>query len=148
MPSPAELVAQVEQLDDLEWYDFLDALDEAAKRRSDHINAQPDPDPNDLPAVAAWLARSSLVGNPATREVHYLPNGTPPGELRFVEVGRSPFIPEPLRPIKYFADLRETQVLVSTIDVSVDQWQEIQDGNLPLPAGWSLDGVVTWGRRA
>ena len=31
--TPAELAHQVEQLDDEDWYDFLDELDEVSRRR-------------------------------------------------------------------------------------------------------------------
>lgn len=146
MSKPIDLVRQVEQFDDEDWYTFLEALDEASRRRR-RRPPPPMPAPDSRDEVAVWVARGHLFVATYVREIHYLPAGAPPDEIRLVEVDDTR--PEfSIKPFDNGPIGGEYDFHVVIVDLNGDQWDQIQRGELPLPEGWSLEGMQTWGRRS
>jgi hypothetical protein len=77
MPTPNELVHQAELLDDEQWLTFLEALDEASRRRRQQRTGPAMPAADSRDEVAAWVARKHLLADSGIREVRYLLNGAP-----------------------------------------------------------------------
>lgn len=79
--------------------------------------------------------------DPGIREIHYLPTGAPPNEIRFVEVNESITATTHPEPIDFGVDAGTPNAhRLVVFDVTPDQWQAIRGGTLPLPVGWSLEG--------
>ena len=94
-------------------------------------------------SLAKWYAKQHLKTDPGIIEVYYLPANCGEREIRFVEVNE--LIGERdvkiLEAIDYGVDIgteNEHQLLV--VDVTPRQWPDVQNGNIQLPDGWSLDG--------
>ena len=72
----------------------------------------------------------------------------PPREIRFLEVNgmiSETMTPEP---IDFGVDIGGDDAhTLYVLDVTPAQWEAIQTGAMPLPAGWTLDGSQELGRR-
>ena len=92
-------------------------------------------------------ARTHLKADPGVVAIYFLPHGASEREIRLLEV--NDLIPEwrsdSLEPIDFGIDngLSTAHTLL-VIDVTPKQWVRIEKGKLPLPAGWSLEGKVTY----
>jgi hypothetical protein len=149
MPIPEELAKQAEQLDDEQWYDFLDELDEVSRRRRQRTDVPSKPPSGNRDDVAAWVARTHFVADPSIREVWYLPGGAPTHEIRFLEVNEHLSGPGPkIEPVDFGLDIEGLDFRLVVADVTSDQLNQIKANPSLLPAGWSLDGKKVWGRRA
>src|SRR3954469_18070672 len=88
----------------------------------------------------AWVyAKRHKETDPAIREIHYLPTGAPPKEIRLVEVNEAITGTASPEPIDFGVDAgsaNEHKLIV--FDVTPEQWEEIQAGTLELPPGWVL----------
>jgi hypothetical protein len=149
MPTAEDLANQVEQLDDVRWHDFLDLLDEVARRRRERKNSEPDePEGNSRDQVAAWLAEKDLIVDSSIREVWYLPEGAPDDEIRFLEINdRFPGSENEIEPFQSFVDITTPSYRVFTIYATSKQLDQIMKDPALLPAGWSLDGRQVRKRR-
>ncbi len=91
-------------------------------------------------STAAFYARRHKETDPAISEIYYLPTGAPANEIRFVEVNRSTWTARP-EPIDFGVDGgTDNEHKLIVLDVTPEQWQEIREGTLPLPPGWTLEG--------
>ncbi len=93
----------------------------------------------DRDSIAATYARRHTETDPAIREIHYLPTGAPPNEIRLVEVNEAITGAASPEPIDFGVDggtANEHKLIV--FDVTPEQWEEIQAGTLDLPPGWTL----------
>jgi hypothetical protein len=94
----------------------------------------------DRDAMAAFYAKRHKVTDPSVREIHYLPTGAPANEIRFVEVNEAIAGTADPDPIDFGVDAGtpdEHKLIV--LDVTPKQWEEIREGTLHLPPGWTLE---------
>jgi len=138
-----------EQIDDEQWYDYLDKLDEdSCRRRRSQVQVSA-PTNGDRDAVAAWLAKTHIIADSAIREVWYLPKGAPPEEIRLLEVNdRLAGSQASVEAVDFGLNVagRPFQLLVA--DITTDQLLQLRQDPSRLPPGWSIDGALNWGRRA
>ncbi len=103
----------------------------------------------DRDAFARWYAQRHLETDSGVVEIHYLPTGAPPREIRFLEVNR--LISEttaPLEPIDFGVDIDQVNGhTLNVLDVTPAQWEAVRNGQLPLPAGWTLDKAEMLAKR-
>jgi hypothetical protein len=101
----------------------------------------------DRDSHARWYARRHLDTDDGVVRILYLPRDAPPREIRFLEVNT--MISEtPPEPIDFGVNIGgEDAHTLYVLDVTPAQWEAIQAGTMPLPAGWTLDGSQELGRR-
>lgn len=138
-----------EQLEDEQWYEYLDELDEAARRRRQRVNTAAAPAGKSRDEVAAWVARTHRIVDSSIREVRYLPQGAPPDEIRLLELNdRLAGTESRAEAIDFGLDIEGARFRLLVADITSDQFERIQQDPSLLPPGWSLDGSVTWRRGA
>lgn len=98
-------------------------------------------------AMAHWYARQHLYTDPGIRTVYYLPENAPEREIRLIEVndlmGES--ADDTLEPVNFGVDMgREVEHALYVLDVTPNQWERIERGELDLPNGWSLENSRSW----
>ena len=98
----------------------------------------------DRDSQAQWYAKEHLKTDPGIVDVYYLPHGAPDREIRLVEVNR--LIGDrndgALEPIDFGIDRgMDTEHTLFMLDVTPEQWERINHRELPLPGGWSIEGV-------
>jgi len=102
--------------------------------------------------MAHWMARKHLVSDSGIREIWYLPQGSPPDEIRLLEVNDRLALSDAeaarIEPIEFGLAGQDTRFKLLVADVSGDQLDAIKAGRLDLPRGWELSGKIIWGRRA
>jgi len=146
--SPKELARQVEQLDEEEWYDFLDELDEVSRRRHKRGDTAAKPAGNGRDEVAAWVAKKHFIADNGVREIWYLPQGAPPDQIRFLEVSDRLADNGPkVEAIDFGLDVEGAQFGLFVADITTEQLNQIKEDLSVLPPGWSLDGSRVWRRR-
>jgi hypothetical protein len=150
MPDATELARQAEPVDEVQWFQFLDAIDEVARRRRNRTDVPDEPAGPGRDQVAEWVARQHLIVDPSVREIWYLPAGASDDVIRLLEV--NDHLGGPDGRAQAFQSHTEgpggipLRLLVA--DNSTDQLEEIQQDPLGLlPAGWSLEGHRAWRRR-
>jgi hypothetical protein len=143
-----ELARQAEQLNDSQWYAFLDALDEVAKRRRQRESDVPDrPEDYSRDGIAAWIAHNHLLADSSVREIWYLPHGAE-NEIHLLEISeRIESGGDELTPIDFAVDIEGVHYKLFVGDLTSDQLQQVKAGSIRLPPGWSLDGAKVVGRR-
>ncbi len=96
-------------------------------------------------AFAEWLARQHLGFDTRLTEVVYLPAGSPEDQVRLLEVntGLYPEPGSPIVPIETTPAVTDLPFRVSVVDVTPDEWKQIQTNPGLLPAGWRLEGRQT-----
>jgi hypothetical protein len=150
MQSPAELARLAEQLDEGDWYQFLDELDVIARRRRQRQVEPERPNGHDRDALAAWLARRHLLVDRAIREVWYLPKNSPSQEIRFLEVNDQLTGPDPaadqVEAIDFGLDIEGAQLCLYVADITSEQLEQIKRGELHLPKSWTVEGNMIWRR--
>lgn len=99
------------------------------------------------------IARSHAVRHlntdPGLRTVYYLPTDAPQRDIRFLEINDLITVREhdPLEPIDFGVDIGSAEPYrLLVLDVTPAQWDQVRQGKLPLPEGWSLGGAVTFSR--
>ncbi len=100
MQAPQELARTAEQYDEEQWFESLDELD-AVSRRRQHRAEEPAPAADaERDEMAHWIGRNHLASDTGIREIWYLPQGSPPDEIRLLEVndGRSHSLIEGFQP--------------------------------------------------
>lgn len=150
MPTPAELARLTEHFDTAEWYDFLDELDAVTRRRRQR-EGEPDPPPGtDRDTLAAWIARKHFLIDSGIREIWFLPQEAPAEEIRLLEVNNRLAGPDSDRveAVDFVLDIQGCPFQLLVADVTSDELEQIKEGRLSLPEGWTLDGNVVWRRRA
>jgi hypothetical protein len=97
--------------------------------------------------MAKEYAESHLRTDPGIRTVYYLPAGAPEREIRLLEVNDLMAVREsdPLEPLDFGVDIDGTDPhSLLVVDVTPAQWDQVREGAVPLPAGWSLDERVEY----
>jgi hypothetical protein len=132
-----------------EWFDYLDEADSAAKLRRKQ-NGGIEPKAGSSPdQIAEWVARRHMSADIGIREVWYLRTGSPPDEIRLLEVselynGESATI----EPIDFGLDVDGAKFKLFVADVTTDQLQKVKADPTRLPKNWMFDEAKCWGRRA
>jgi len=135
-----------DRIDDERWYDYDDRVDEAFRRRRQLPPSAPSSGSRD--DVAAWLAKTHFITDPAIREVWYLPRGAPGDEIRLLELNDRFLGNETtVEPMDFGLDLEGAPYRLLVADVSSDQFEQIKRDPGRLPSGWFLDGGKNWRRR-
>lgn len=93
-------------------------------------------------ALALFYAKQHLKTDAGVKRVVYLPKNSPEREIRFVEV--NDLISErglrQLVPIDFGIDIGQSSFhSLLIVDVTPEEWKEIEAGKLAIPAEWSLD---------
>jgi hypothetical protein len=90
---------------------------------------------------ALWYAKRHLETDTGVEEIYHLPTDAPPTEIRFLEVNSMIAEQDTLEPIDFGVDIGDAEghTLV-VLDVTPDQWNAIQKGELRLPSNWTLAG--------
>jgi len=84
----------------------------------------------------------------AVVEILHLPTNAPPREIRFLEVNRMISEMTPPEPIDFGVNIGGDDAhTLYVLDVTPAQWEAIQAGTIPMPAGWTLEGSQELGRR-
>ena len=103
----------------------------------------------DKAEMARWYADRHLRTDPGIRTVYYLPVGAPEREIRLLEINELIAVREndPLEPIDFGIDITgaDSHCLL-VLDVTPAQWDNIREGRLQLPEGWSLEGASSFSR--
>lgn len=99
----------------------------------------------DRDSLANWYATQHLRTDPGIRQIFYLPNDASEREIRLVEINEliGERTDDALEPIDFGIDRgmdSEHQLLV--LDITPGQWERIHQGQLSLPASWTLEGAV------
>ncbi|MGH7134313.1 MAG: hypothetical protein ACREHD_01150 [Pirellulales bacterium] len=95
----------------------------------------------DRDRLAEWYGHRHYRTDAGVQRIFYLPANSPPREIRLLEVNG--LIPEmsPLQPIDFGVDIGGAEAhTLYVLDVTANQWQAIENGELELPSGWSLEG--------
>lgn len=101
--------------------------------------------------LARWYARQHLKTDPGIHDIYYLKDGAPEREIRFLEINSLLCSPSDnlLQPIDFGVDTgMESAHKLYILDVTTEQWDQIQNGKLSLPAEWSLEGAESFGVNA
>ncbi len=95
----------------------------------------------DRDSIAATYAKRHKETDPAIRAIHYLPIGAPPNEIRLVEVNEAITGTAGPEPIDFGVDSGSpTEHKLIVLDVTPEQWDDVREGTLALPDGWTLEG--------
>ena len=137
-----------EQIDEVEWFEYLDRLDEEWKRLRQRTPWPESPKTQNRDEVAAWLAKQHFIADMNVREICYFPQGAPADEIRFLELSESLVgNGAKLQPIDFGVELDGVKYRLSVADASSDQFEKLKADPSRLPAGWSIEDYRTWTRR-
>lgn len=102
----------------------------------------------DRDEFARWYAKRHFDTDAGVEQIFFLPTNSPPREIRFLEINRMISEITPPEPIDFGVaiDGAETHTLY-VLDVTPGQWDAIERKELPLPTGWTLEGILELGRR-
>jgi hypothetical protein len=130
------------------WFDYLDRLDEDSRRRRQRVHAPDPPTNGSRDEIAAWLAKKHFLVDTSIREVWYLPGGSPPEEIRLLELNDRFTGAAMNDPIDFGLDLEGARFRLVVADINSDRLDQIKQDPSRLPPGWSLDGKKIWRRGA
>jgi hypothetical protein len=102
----------------------------------------------DRDGLARWYAQRHLATDTGVERIFFLPTNAPPREIRFLEINR--LISEMTHPeaIDFGVDIGGAEAhTLYVLDITPSQWDAIQRHEIPLPAGWDLEGIQELGRR-
>jgi hypothetical protein len=101
--------------------------------------------------MARWHAKQQFKIDPGARAVYYLPEGAPEREIRLLEVNDEIIerAADSLEPIDFGVDTDSpNKHVLLFLDITPAQWEQLQRGELRLPAGWRLDGAKAFARES
>jgi hypothetical protein len=94
----------------------------------------------DRDRLAGHYARRHLDIDPGVVRINYLPKNAPPREIRCLEVNRMISETTNPEPIDFGVDIDSDEGhTLYVLDVTPTQWEAIQNRDMPLPDGWTLD---------
>lgn len=101
----------------------------------------------DRDRLAQWYAQRHLNTDSGVTNIFFLPTNAPSREIRFLEVNRMISEMTPPEPIDFGVDIGSAEAhTLYVLDVTPCQWEAIQRHELPLPTGWTLDGIQELGK--
>jgi hypothetical protein len=102
----------------------------------------------DRDKFARLYANRHLDSDAGVVQILHLPTNAPPSEIRFLEVNKLISETMPPEPIDFGVDVGGADGhTLFVLDVTPSQWVAIQNGEIPLPDGWTLDGKQELARR-
>lgn len=102
----------------------------------------------DRDGLARWYAQRHMDIDNGVMRILHLPTNAPPREIRFLEVNRMISEMTPPEPIDFGVNIGGDDAhTLYVLDVTPAQWEAIQAGTIPMPAGWTLEGSQELGRR-
>ncbi len=102
----------------------------------------------DRDTLAKWYAARHFKTDSGVEKVFYLPVGAPEREIRLLEVNDLISETTPLEPIDFGVDIGGAGAhTLNVLDVTPGQWEGIASARIPLPAGWTLEGIQELGKR-
>lgn len=96
-------------------------------------------------SLAHWYAQEHLKTDPGILKVVYLPTNADEREIRFIEINElmAERTSEILEPIDFGVDMdSENAHKLWVLDVTPNQWDRIEAGELTLPESWCLENKV------
>lgn len=154
-PTQVLMVAQIlrlpieplENVDEDTWFDRLDEMDEAARKRRERQPEAEAPTGKSRDQIAEWLARKHLTADNGIREIWYLKQA-PANEIRFLEVNdRLSGANGVIEPIDFGLDIDGVNCRLFVADITSEQLGKINSKTLSLPKGWTMADATKWGRR-
>jgi hypothetical protein len=137
----------VENFTDTEWVEFLDELDEVSRRRRQRAPVPSQPSGTGRDEVAGWVASRHLAADSSIREIWYLPTGSPPDEIRLIEVnGRLAVGGWGVEPIDFALEVDNIRFKLLVADTTNDELERAKKDPSIFPPGWWLSGAKIWGR--
>ena len=102
----------------------------------------------DRDKLARRYASRHLKTDAGVEQIYHLPKDAPLRDIRLLEVNNLISETTPLEAIDFGVDIggAEPHVLY-VLDVTPEQWNGIESGKIPLPTGWTLDGIQELGKR-
>ena len=95
------------------------------------------------------MAKKHFITDTAIREIWYLPQGSPPEEIRFLELNdRLAGAASDVQAMDFGLDIEGASFRLLVADITSEQIHEIKNNPVRLPSGWSLDGGMVWRRGA
>ncbi len=104
----------------------------------------------DRDSMARWHAERQMATDPGIKVIYYLKTGAPEREIRLVEVNDQIVArdADPTEPLDFGVDRgQENGHVLMIVDVTPDQWAEIESGKIALADGWSLKDAILISRR-
>jgi hypothetical protein len=101
----------------------------------------------DRDSMAKWYATEHLNTDPGIVKIYYLPTNSGDREIRLLEVNKlmAERTEDALEPIDFGVDRgQHTEHHLFVLDVTPEQWERIESGELQLPSGWSLKNYVEY----
>jgi hypothetical protein len=136
------------RLDEDIWYSELERFDKSSIARRQQASPLANPTATNPDAVADWLAKNHFLVDIGIREIWYLPQGSPPDEIRFLEINDQLAGSETtIEPVDFGLNVEGTPFRLLVADVTSDQFTQARQDPARLPAGWSLDHARSWRRR-
>jgi hypothetical protein len=132
-----------------EWFDFLEEADIAAKIRKKMSESDEPKNGSSQDQIAEWVAKRHMGADGGIHQVWFLPAGSPPEEIRLLEVSER-FTGEAavVEPIDFGLDLNGARYKLLVADISGEQLEIIKASPARLlPKEWKMDGALIWGRR-
>ena len=133
----------LEQTDDELWCEYLDKIDVDSRLRRRNSPAMAAATSGNRDDVAAWLAMKHFNTDRAVREIWYLPQGSPPNDLRFLELDDPLTGSESnIEAIDFGLQIEGAAFRRLMADITSEQLEEIKKNPNRLPSGWFLDSNV------
>lgn len=98
----------------------------------------------DRDSMARWYSKEHLKTDPGVICIYYLPVNSSEREIRLIEINNliGDRNDDALEPIDFGIDMgTDSEHKLLVLDVTPNQWEQIQSEELRLPESWSLDGA-------
>lgn len=92
---------------------------------------------HDIEKAVKFLAQNNFEVEDGLERIIWLRNGTDK-KIRLIEVNRNGF-PTGRIEAFYFAPSEEVPFKTYLADITPEEWQQVINGEIPLPEGWSLE---------
>lgn len=148
-PNSEELQERVPAMTSDEWFDHLEETD-SQRRIAWKRNSIAPPETNSSnEQIAEWVASRHMGADGAIDQVWYLPTGSPPNEIRLLEVNsRYSGDREKVEAMDIGLDVGGKKFRLLVADVSGQNLERIKaDPVRSLPKDWGLDKVRIWNRK-
>ena len=147
MPKPTELAREIENFSETEWIEFLNELDGVSRRRQERAPAEREPTGASRDEVAAWIAKQHFAADRTVKEIWYLPTGSPPDEIRLVELNG--FLAGEgwgVQPVDFAIGVKNVEFKLMIADTTTEELERAKNDPSILPPGWSLSDAKIWRR--
>jgi len=102
----------------------------------------------DRDELALHYANLHFDVDEGVREIYHLPQGAPPREIRLLEVNSLVAEIQNPEPIDFGVHTGPDRHVLIVLDVTPHQWELLEQGRKPMPAGWTLKGKKLLKRRS